>query len=118
MIVIWKDKGIWFIYLLGLVLAINMLIDLLLDKQFGIPVRRLIRETVGSERFFGILLLFLPGIPMIVLGFRKSLEGVQRVLEPETGRIVLRRPAHTLYFVNVYYWGAVASIVGLALIFN
>lgn len=117
-ILIWTGKGIWVLFLWGIVGAIPILIDFLVDKQLGIPLLRYIFETVGPTRFFGILILMLPGIPMIALGVRrKQLDGIQRVIHHPDNRFLPRRPAHTLYHINVFYWGVLASVLGIALLF-
>lgn len=118
MIIIWKGKGGWALYLWAMVMAVPLFIDFLFDKQLGIPVVRYLSEVVGIGRCFGILMLIFPGIPMMVLGTRRQqLSGIQRVIsEPDAGRFLPRRPAHTLYHINVFYWGVLGSVLGLILI--
>jgi len=114
--VISEGKGDRVLKVLGLILMIVILMQIM-ESEFKIPVHKYLKSTIGESRFFGLLFLLIPGLPMVWMGIREHMRGVFQYIEPETGRVKTKRHAHSFYFINVYYWGALFSMLGLYLIY-
>ena len=90
---------------LPLFVAPLIVLGLLLYKGFGIDVLRASSWLpLHSLMIMGAMLITLVGW----LGNRKM---VEEVIYEKSGPITLLKPRHTLYWIRMEYWGAIALMI-------
>lgn len=115
MVLIWRGRGLWVLWSLGVVMGL-LIAGVVVQKELGYPVMAAIDQRLGLARFMGLLLILLSGLPLLALAASAYRVGPLRYVEPESGRVLVRRPEHTFYFVNVFWYGLLICAAGLVLL--
>jgi hypothetical protein len=95
-----SGKGGWIAGSLVLALALMMGID------------RLVLSP-GDGIWYIALALALSGLFSVALGLHARFSAPRLILERQTGRELMRRPVHSLYWIRAEYWGLL--FLGLAM---
>ncbi len=115
MVLIWRGKGLWVLRSLAAVMGLFIGV-FVVQKELGYPLMDAIQQRIGMAAFAGWLLIVLSGLPLLGLAVRAYRDGPRRYFEPESGRVLLRRAEHSLYFINVWWYGLAACAAGVALL--
>ncbi len=106
--IFWRGKGIWTLFIfVGCTYVIPWVWHMLQGqtsaqaadpRQYGLPF---------------IVSLLTAGAILIAWGLFLNRRPARRVIEPETGRSYMARPSHSLYHLNMEYWGVAALLGGV-----
>lgn len=105
MIFVWTRWGI-LVVLYGLA---GLLVGTVLGNTAGLGSGRLI--TIG-------ICELLAGIAVWFTGVRLNRETDRRLLDPKTGKEVVVRRRHTLFWIPMQYWAPVLALIGVAVLIS
>ena len=106
--VVWRGYGWWTVMILW---ACLYFVPGFIHLRQGQTWAQATRPTVYGTPFVAGLLL--AGVILIALGIYLNRGPLRKMIEPKTGRTYMGRPTHTLYYLNMEYWGVAAFIGGI-----
>jgi hypothetical protein len=105
--IIWSGFGILvFVFAFGCSLVMN----LLMNPLFG-------DEYFETHAWPLSLALVVAGALSWIVGNALNGRRSKMLIEKETGREIVLRPNHTLFFVKMQYWGPILIVLALASLF-
>lgn len=105
MIFVWTRWGI-LVVLYGLA---ALLVGSVVGNAAGLGSRRLIVIGIGE---------LLAAIAVWFTGVRLNREGDRRLLDPKTGKEVVLRRRHTLFWIPMQYWAPVLGLIGVIVLIS
>jgi hypothetical protein len=108
MMIIWKGAGF-------IVAVVTFLILVLTE----LSVEALFKDETYYQKngWPKLLALFLAGYIVLLIGKYLNKKEGKVLIEKETGKEVILKAEHSLFFINVEYWGYILFILGVIFFF-
>lgn len=106
--IVWRGRGWWTLIVLW---ACLYFIPGIWRVQQGMTWAQATRPQLYGLPF--IVGLLTAGATLVGWGLFLNRRPARKVIEPETGRAYMARPSHSLYYLNMEYWGVAALLGGV-----
>lgn len=100
----------------GFIVAVVAFVMLLLTEVS-------VESLFGDEKYYQahgwpkLAALAVAGLVVLLIGKYLNGRGGKVLIEKDTGREVLVKPRHSLFFINVEYWGYILVALGVIFLF-